>query len=162
MSWIFRTFSFPMLPSVRRRGAEERRLEAIARAFEADLRQEFRAACEHLGVRTKTHVPAGVTIRTPRVGTVHLGPPTRFSVELMPGFVPADLLPPARRVAEAVGARGVRLEPLAGRWLQVVVLDGPDPPADHVDPLRRGPRRVSRRAPRIAPCPSRGAVHSFR
>lgn len=151
MSWIFRTVSFPMAPTFRGRG-EQRRQAAIERAFEADLRREFRAAAEFLGVRTKTHVPAGVTITTPRVGQVHIGPPTTFTVELMPGLVPSDLLPIARRVAEAMGGRGVRLEPLAGRWLRVVVLDDPEPTADHDGPGHPGPRRVRSR-PLVAPCP---------
>lgn len=152
MSWIFRKMSFPMLPSFRGR-AEQRRHEAIAHAFEADLRREFRAACEYLGVRRKTHVPAGVTITCPRIGFVEMGPPTVFSVELMAGMVPSDLVAPAQRVAQAIGGRGVRFEPFAGRWLRVVVLDDPDPPADHDDPHRPGPRRVRHR-PLVVPCPA--------
>ncbi|MHC1558025.1 hypothetical protein ACR9E3_03670 [Actinomycetospora sp. C-140] len=160
MSWIFRTVSFPLAPSFRGRG-ESRRREAVERAFEADLRREFRAACEFVGVRTRTHVPAGVTITTPRIGEIRQGPPTVFTVELMAGMVPSDLLPPARRVAEALGGRGVRLEPLAGRWLRVVVLDDPGPPADRDDPARPGPRRVRSR-PLVVPCTTEGSTHSIR
>lgn len=160
MSWIFRTVSIPLMPSFRG-GAEARRREAIARAFESDVRREFRAAAEFLGVRTKTHVAAGVTITTPRIGGVEMGPPVTFTVELMPGMVPSDLVGPARRVAEALGGRGVRVERIAGRWLRVVVLDDPDPPVDDVDPRRRGPRRV-RSGPLVAPCTPEGSTHSFR
>ena len=162
MSWIHRTVSFPLPPMPSFRGrAELKRQEAIARAFELDLRQEFRVACEFEGVRTKTYVPAGVTIRTPRVGQVAAGPPVTFTVELMPGLLPADLLPPARRVAQAVGGHGVRLDVVAGRWMRVVVLDDPDPPADPVDPRRPGPRRVRSR-PLVTPCLPDRTGHSIR
>ena len=160
MSWIFRTVSFPLMPSVRA-GAAARERQAVARAFESDVRREFRAAAEFLGVRTKTHVAAGVTITTPRIGGVEMGPPVTFTVELMPGMVPSDLVGPARRVAEALGGRGVRVERIAGRWLRVVVLDDPEPPADEVGPARPGPRRLRTR-PFTTPCPADGAPHSFR
>ncbi|MEJ2862747.1 hypothetical protein [Actinomycetospora flava] len=157
MSWIFRTASFPLMPSFRG-GAESRRREAIARAFEADVRREFRAAAEFLGVRTKTHVAAGVTITTPRIGGVEMGPPVTFTVELMPGLVPSDLIAPARRVAEALGGRDVRIESIAGRWLRVVVLD-------EIESARSTARRIRSR-PLATPCTPdsapEGAPHSFR
>ena len=68
---------------------------------------------------------------------------------------------PARRLAQAVGGRDVRIEPIAGRWLRVVVLDDPEPPADVIEPARPGPRR-RRTRPVATPCPAEGAPHSFR
>ncbi|WP_133827015.1 hypothetical protein [Actinomycetospora succinea] len=149
--------SIPLMPSFRG-GAAARRQEAIARAFESEVRREFRAAAEFTGVRTKTHVAAGVTITTPRIGGVVMGPPVTFTVELMPGMVPSDLLAPARRVAEAVGGRGVRIEPIAGRWLRVVVLEEPEP-----EPAPPAPRRLRSR-PLVTPCTAETAEgpHSFR
>ena len=78
-------------------------------------------------------VAAGVTVRTPRVGEVRVGPPLSFTVELLarPGTArlhPQGERPPASRTPSA--ATALRVEPVAGRWVRLVVLDQ--------DPLRDG------------------------
>ena len=118
------------------------------------MRSPSGSAAGVIGV--KVEVPAGVTFRSPRVGHVAAGPPVVFMVELLPGQVPSEVGEPARRVALALGARSARLEPIAGRWVRVVVPD-PDPPADHDDLLHRGSRRV-RTGPLATPCTRRPRV----
>ena len=142
MSWIHRVISFPLpvgTDAFRQHRIERERAE-ILRVFAADVRSEFRAACEYLGVGVKVHVPAGTTWRLPRVGAVEAGPPVTIMVELLAGQVPADARAPALRGAEGLGVRSVRIDRVAGRWVKVVVGD-PDPPADRGD-HRHGPRRV--------------------
>jgi S-DNA-T family DNA segregation ATPase FtsK/SpoIIIE len=91
---------------------------------------EFREACTALRLCQYVSVAAGVTVRTPRVGAVHAGPPMSLSVELMAGQEPGDFTTRENgpRLAHSLGGHGLRVEPLAGRWVRVTVLNH--------DPLR--------------------------
>ena len=51
-----------------------REYEASVLAFAASLKAAFREACTGIALCQYVHVAAGVTIRTPRVGEVRLGP----------------------------------------------------------------------------------------
>ena len=64
--------------------------EASVLAFANALRGEFREACTGLGICHYVQVAAGVTVRTPRVGEVRVGPPSSLTVELLPGQEPGD------------------------------------------------------------------------
>ena len=61
-----------------------------------------------------------------------MGPPLSFTVELLPGQEPGDFTKKenATRLAHSLGAHGLRIEPVAGRWVRLVLLD--------TDPLREG------------------------
>ncbi|MFC5137670.1 hypothetical protein ACFPK1_05460 [Actinomycetospora rhizophila] len=109
-----------------------REYEASVLAFAASLKAVFREACTGIALCQYVHVAAGVTIRTPRVGEVRLGPPTSFTVELMAGQEPADFTKGENgaRLAHTLGAHGLRVEPVAGRWVRIHLLDH--------DPLRDG------------------------
>ena len=106
--------------------------EASVLAFAASLKAAFREACTGIALCQYVQVAAGVTIRTPRVGEVRLGPPTSFTVELMAGQEPADFTKGENgaRLAHTLGAHGLRVEPVAGRWVRIHLLDA--------DPLREG------------------------
>ena len=82
---------------------------------------EFREACTGLRLCHYVSVAAGVTVRTPRVGEVRVGPPMTFTVELMPGQEPADFTSKENgpRLAHTLGGHGLRVEPLAGRWVRL-------------------------------------------
>ena len=118
------------LSRLRERRAQ-RDYEASVIAFANALRGEFREACTGLGICHYVQVAAGITVRTPRVGEVRPGPPLRFTVELLPGQEPADFTRKENgpRLAHTLGGHGLRVEPLAGRWVRLVVL-GHDPLAD--------------------------------
>lgn len=142
---LHRSISFPIpgAPLSRRRRKEERAYEAEVRLFCREVADAFRDACRYAKAGVKVEAAAGPTFRVPRVGGVVVGPPVVVTVEMLPGQVPADLEEPARRLADALGARGPRLERIGGRWIRLVLPD-PDPPPGHVDHPRHGPRRVPR------------------
>lgn len=111
----------------------QRDYEASVVAFADVLRGVFREACTGLGICHYVQVAAGVTVRTPRVGEVRVGPPTSsLTVELMPGQEPGDFTAKENgpRLAHTLGAHGLRVEPIAGRWVRLNLLDH--------DPLRDG------------------------
>ncbi|MFC5142357.1 hypothetical protein ACFPK1_29305 [Actinomycetospora rhizophila] len=93
---------------------------------------EFREACTALRLCQYVSVAAGITVRTPRVGAVHGGPPITLTVELMAGQEPADFISKENgpRLAHSLGGHGLRVEPMPGRWVRLVVLNH--------DPLRDG------------------------
>ena len=110
----------------------QRDYEASVIAFADVVRGVFREACQGLGIAHYVQVAAGVTVRTPRVGEVRVGPPTSLTVELMPGQEPGDFTAKenGRRLAHTLGAHGLRVEPIAGRSVRLHLLDH--------DPLRDG------------------------
>jgi hypothetical protein len=117
----------------------ERRARRARRDYEASIvayaevvRGAFREACTGLSICHYVQVAAGVTIRTPRVGEVRVGPPTSLTVELLPGQEPGDFTAKENgpRLAHTLGAHGLRVEPIAGRWVRLHLLDA--------DPLRDG------------------------
>ncbi|MEJ2861455.1 hypothetical protein [Actinomycetospora flava] len=110
----------------------QRDYEASVVAFAHALRGEFRETCTGLHICHYVQVAAGITVRTPRVGEVRPGPPLRFTVELLPGQEPGDFTAKQNgpRIAHTLGGHGLRVEPLAGRWVRLVVLQH--------DPLRDG------------------------
>ena len=112
----------------------QRDYEASVVAFASTLRGEFRAACEGLHICHYVSVASGLTVRTPRVGEVRVGPPLSFTVELLPGQEPGDFTKKenATRLAHSLGAHGLRVEPVAGRWVRMVLLDS-DPLRDAFD-----------------------------
>ncbi|MHC1563439.1 hypothetical protein ACR9E3_31165 [Actinomycetospora sp. C-140] len=101
-------------------------------AYAEVVRGAFREACTGLSICHYVQVAAGVTIRTPRVGEVRVGPPTSLTVELLPGQEPCDFTAKENgpRLAHTLGAHGLRVEPIAGRWVRLHLLDA--------DPLRDG------------------------
>ena len=120
-----------LLGRLRERRAR-RDYEASVVAFANALRGVFREACHGIGLCQYVAVAAGVTVRTPRVAEVRVGPPTSFTVELLPGQEPADFTKKENglRLAHTLGAHGLRVEPIAGRWVRLHLLDA--------DPLRDG------------------------
>ncbi|MDD7965888.1 hypothetical protein [Actinomycetospora lemnae] len=100
--------------------------------FAQGITAEFREACTALRLCQYVSVAAGLTVRTPRVGAVHGGPPITLTVELMAGQEPADFTSKENgpRLAHSLGGHGLRVEPLAGRWVRLTVLNH--------DPLRDG------------------------
>ena len=124
-----------LLGRLRSRLEQQRRLEAH-RFLEADLRSLWREACTGLGLCHQVRVAAGLTIRTPRFGGLRLhGHTITFTVELLPGQEPSDLAAHATRLAHSLGAHGLRVEPVAGRWVRVLLLAS-DPLAVTVPPPR--------------------------
>ncbi|GAA4759326.1 hypothetical protein [Actinomycetospora chibensis] len=109
-----------------------REYEASVVMFANSLRGVFREACAGIGLCQYVSVASGITVRTPRVGEVRLGPPTSLTVELMAGQEPGDFTAKDRgpRLAHTLGAHGLRVEPIAGRWVRLHLLDH--------DPLRDG------------------------
>ena len=119
------------LGRLRKRQAR-RDYEASIVAYAEAVRGAFREACTGLSICHYVQVAAGVTIRTPRVGEVRIGPPTSLTVELLPGQEPRDFTAKENgpRLAHTLGAHGLRVEPIAGRWVRLHLLDA--------DPLRDG------------------------
>ena len=110
-----------LLGRLRDRWAEQRRLEDH-RHLEEDLRGLWREACTGVGLCQYIPMPTGVTIRTPKFGALRNGPGVAFSVELLPGGEPDDITKHADRLAHSIGAHALRIEPLAGRWVRLVLL----------------------------------------
>ena len=74
------------------------------------------------GICQYVQVAAGVTVRTPRVGEVRLGPPTDVHRRAAwPARSPATSPQGENgaRLAHTLGAHGLRVEPLAGRWVRL-------------------------------------------
>jgi hypothetical protein len=114
----------------RRAWLEERRYLEECSRYAAAVRWEFRDACEALRVCQWIDTPTGLFVRTPYVRHVTVGPPVTFTVELMPGQRCADIAEQGPRLAESLGGAGLRVEPLAGRYAKVTLLDR--------DPLSEG------------------------
>jgi S-DNA-T family DNA segregation ATPase FtsK/SpoIIIE len=110
-----------LLGRLRDRWAAQRRLEDH-RHLEDDLRGLWREACTGVGLCQYIAMPTGVTVRTPKFGALRTGPGVVFSVELLPGGEPDDITGHADRLAHSLGAHGLRVEPLAGRWVRIVLL----------------------------------------
>ncbi len=125
-----------LLGRLRARFAAQRRLEAH-RFLEDDLRGLWREACAGVGLCQYIAVAAGLTVRTPKFGALRPGPGVAFSVELLPGGEAEDITENATRLAHSLGAHGLRVEPLAGRWVRVVLLR--DDPLNGTFPLSRVP-----------------------
>ncbi|MCD2193150.1 hypothetical protein LQ327_07085 [Actinomycetospora endophytica] len=116
-----------LLGRLRDRAREQQRAEAH-RLLEADLRGLWREACAGVGLCQYIDVATGMTVRTPKFGALRLGPAgTSFTVEQLPGGEPDDITRHAARLAHSLGFAGLRVQPLAGRWLRVVLFE--------VDPL---------------------------
>ncbi len=110
-----------LVARLRARLAEQRRLEDH-RHLEDDLRGLWREACAGVGLCQYIAVAAGLTIRTPRFGGLRTGRGVAFSTELLPGGEPEDITQHADRLAHSLGAHALRVEPLAGRWVRIVLL----------------------------------------
>ena len=93
----------------------QRDYEASVAVFADALKGEFREACTGLSLCQYVQVAAGVTVRTPRVGEVRIGPPMSFTVELLPGQEGADFTRKENgpRLAHSLGGHGLRVEPVA-------------------------------------------------
>ncbi|NMO94002.1 hypothetical protein [Actinomycetospora sp. TBRC 11914] len=116
-----------LIARLRARIQEQQRAEAH-RLLEATLRGLWREACIGVGLCQYIDVAAGLTVRTPTFGALRLGPAgTSFTVELLPGGEPDDITKHAARLAHSLGFAGLRVEPLAGRWVRVALFE--------VDPL---------------------------
>jgi len=109
----------------------QREYEASVLTFAHAVKGEFREACQGLGLCQYVSVASGLTVRTPRVGEVRVGPPLSLTVELMAGQEPTDFTKKENgaRLAHSLGGHGLRVESVAGRWVRLVVLDR-DPLAD--------------------------------
>ncbi|GAA4855549.1 hypothetical protein GCM10023201_57390 [Actinomycetospora corticicola] len=119
-----------LFDGLRARWAEQRRLEAHAR-LEDDLRGLWREACAGVGLCQYISVAAGLTVRTPRFGALRVvRGRTTFTTELLPGGEPEDITKHALRLAHSLGFHGLRVDPIGGRWVRIVLLDS--------DPLRDG------------------------
>ncbi|GAA4853468.1 hypothetical protein GCM10023201_53750 [Actinomycetospora corticicola] len=116
-----------LINRLRARVVEQQRLEAH-RLLEADMRGLWREACTGVGLCQYISAAAGLTVRTPRFGGLRLAPTgTSFTVELLPGGEPTEIETHALRLAHSLGFAGLRVQPMAGRWVRVVLFD--------VDPL---------------------------
>lgn len=139
------------VPAPRRAGWFARQLEEHARrrrerdyaretAFFAEaLRRVWREACEGTNTCQRVDSPTRITIRTPRIGSVAMGPPSSFLVELMPGQEPTDIAKVGDRLAHTLCFDRLRIEPHAGRWVRIELLDG-DPLAEQYRLPRIGVR----------------------
>ena len=130
-----------LLGRLRARLEEQQRAEAH-RMLEADMRGLWREACTGVGLCQYISVATGLTVRTPRFCGLHLASTaTSFTVELLPGGEPDDITKHAARLAHSLGFAGLRVQPMAGRWVRVVLFE--------VDPLAstfRLPHDVTGRA----------------
>ena len=117
----------PTRRRLRARLEEQQRAETH-RMLEADMRGLWREACVGVGLCQYIDAAAGMTVRTPRFGVLRLGPTgTSFTVELMPGGEPDDIEQHALRLAHSLSFAGLRVQPMTGRWVRVVL--------HHRDPL---------------------------
>jgi S-DNA-T family DNA segregation ATPase FtsK/SpoIIIE len=96
--------------------------------LQESLRWAFREACIGCGVAIAVDAPvAGTGFRTPEVTNIDLGPPTRFTVRMLPGQVPTQLQRAGLLIAPHLGGVALRVEDRGLGWAIVTVLD--------VDPL---------------------------
>jgi S-DNA-T family DNA segregation ATPase FtsK/SpoIIIE len=93
--------------------------------------------CEALGLTHDVDTVTGTTHVVPRVEHVTIGPPTRLTVRLVPGMLPADISKAGPRLARSMGAFAIRVEP-RGFTHALVELMPCDPLADTI-PLPGGP-----------------------
>jgi S-DNA-T family DNA segregation ATPase FtsK/SpoIIIE len=82
----------------------------------------WREACHGAGIGREVGTVTGPTLSVPRVVDVTLGPPTVLMVELLPGQLLGDVAAAAHRLAPALGARALRLEPRGLRHVRVELL----------------------------------------
>ena len=108
--------------------AQPRHEPPVDREFEVTLGRLWRETCISLGLCERVTAAAGQTIRTPRFGGVRVGPwGTSFTVELLLGGAPEDITEHAPRLAPSLGYADLRVEPVTGRWVRVVLHDAPSP-----------------------------------
>lgn len=113
-----------------------------------ELRWSFRQACIGVGVcQAVDGVIAGTSYRTPEVTNVDLGPPTRMTVRMLPGQLPAELAAAGRQLAPHLGAAMLRVKDRGHGWAIVQLLSRdplggtvpvPPPVASVHDPLTLG------------------------
>jgi hypothetical protein len=102
----------------------------------AEVRYLWRQACEAGGLARLLYAPSGPTFSVPRIGRVRPGPPTAFTVRLLPGQLPDDVTAAAPRIARAMAASGVSVTVLPDGWLAIELRTGP--PTLTVVPPHRG------------------------
>lgn len=103
-------------------------------------------------------VPTGaMTWEPPRIGRVHLGPPTTFTVEMRPGQLREDFTAIGPRLAAAFEVREVRVEDLVRGWLLVELVEGCEDLRDQQS-WRPPTINASPAAPAAIEPPSRGHV----
>ncbi len=109
-----------------------RRREYLADQAEVDaLTDAWRSACEGTGLSRPVQTVTGVTMVSPRLVFIVLGPPTVLTVELLPGMVAGDVRVVATRLAPHLGAVMIRVQPRGLRYVVIRLLDR-DPLADLV------------------------------
>lgn len=92
------------------------------------LKWAFRDAAIGAGLGLSVDAPvAGTSQRTPTVTNIDLGPPTRFTVRMLGGQVPAQLARVGRLIAPHLGGIGLRVTDRGHGWALVELLT--------VDPL---------------------------
>jgi hypothetical protein len=114
-----------LLGRLRVRWAEQRHCEEEFR-LESALRGTWREACIGVGLCHYMAVPTGLTVKTPRFGGLRvIGQRITFTVELLPGQEPEDIAARAGRLAHTLGAQDLGVEPVAARWVRIVLTGGP-------------------------------------
>lgn len=100
-----------------------RRAEFRADVAEVDsLTWAWHRACANTGLGNEVSTVTGPTMSTPKLVHVVLGPPIVLTVQLLPGQLPEDFVPVARRVAAALGARRLRVTPQGLQHVRVELL----------------------------------------
>ncbi|WP_130288433.1 hypothetical protein [Pseudonocardia sediminis] len=103
-----------------RRARREHERECLV--FAEHLRYVWRDACEGVGACRMVDTATGMTVRTPKIGRIVLGPPTSFLVELIPGQEPQDITRVGDRLAHSMCFERLRVVPYAGRWVRIELL----------------------------------------
>ncbi|MDD7920150.1 hypothetical protein [Actinomycetospora callitridis] len=138
MSFTPHRWALPPVPEHAGRG--ERRWHAAAEArARGEIRWIWNEVCSgaHLARRV---VPTGTgSFEPPRLGRIRLGPPTTLTVQLRPGQLLADLLAVDDRLAAAFGVTDIEIRRLAGDWLLVELVEGPELGVDELPPSPQRP-----------------------
>jgi hypothetical protein len=101
----------------------------------ADIKWQWRKACEVSGLGRLVYTPSGPSMSMPVIGRVELGPPTTITVRLQPGQLPDDIRAVAPRIAAAMSVARIDVRSLAAEWVAIELLPGHARPAT-VDPTR--------------------------
>jgi hypothetical protein len=87
-----------------------------------EIAWRWRGACEGSGLARQIFTPTGPALSIPTIGRIRLGPPTSFTVRLLPDQLPGDLAAVAPRLASAMEVPEIRVRPLATGWVAVELL----------------------------------------
>jgi len=102
--------------------ARRREHERATAELLAELRWQWRAACQGTLLAQMLYTPSGPTKAIPMIGHIDPGPPIALNVRMRPGQSIDDFVRAAPLIAPVLNVAALEVTPLVPHWLRVVLL----------------------------------------